>query len=628
MSALAGIFGPAAETSAPAIRDMLAAMQNRASGTPEEFNSSGAVLVAARHDWEAGLSGWVGPLIATDDDWTVAADASLYYLDDLCRQLRSAPRNAGTAELLLLALRRWGPGFARYIEGDYAIVARERRSGRILLARDFGGRRTLAYAQARGSLVAASSVTAVVRHPQVSPEYDLGFIAAAACGRVVPGARTAFRQVSMVPAGSTLSIEDGRVTEVNRWTPPPMDPNWETEPSAAAVEQLRHLVIEATRERLAAEGTTTVWMSGGWDSTSVFASACARMDARTRSSRPVLPVSMTFPADDIGNEDHHIRALAERWEVPVRWVDTDQIPLLVDADRRALVRDDPLSQPFESQMRTLSQASRELRSRVVLDGVGGDQLFFTSSAAIVADHFRYGRWHLLWNYWRNWQIPARQFARLVLLPNLSAPVRDWIGTVRGSPLFGITERGVPDWIVQTPEVVAGLVDEFEQEPGEGAAEFESRSGMSTSFVSRMVALNMAFGLEVGVQLRAPLFDQRLIAFAASRPLSDRGQAGDGKRVLRMAMKGLIPDSVLAARGRKTGTTGGYFAREFEPRVRDEVQRMFGRGASRLEKLGLVRPGTVLEAVDLYLEGGVKGLGPVLYTTLETERWLAVRDPRL
>jgi hypothetical protein len=92
MTALVGVFGPAAETSAAAMRDMLGAMRNRASGTPESFSAPEARLLAARHDWEATLSGWSGPLIAADDQWVVAADATLYYLDDLRRRLRAAPK--------------------------------------------------------------------------------------------------------------------------------------------------------------------------------------------------------------------------------------------------------------------------------------------------------------------------------------------------------------------------------------------------------------------------------------------------------------------------------------------------------------------------------------------------------
>src|SRR5690242_19706497 len=109
MSAIAGVFGPAAGSSRPALRTMLSAMRNRASGPAEEFVADGISLAAARHPWEAQLNGWTGPSIASDDQWVVAADATLYYLDDLRRRLKGATRSATTGELLLLALHQWGP---------------------------------------------------------------------------------------------------------------------------------------------------------------------------------------------------------------------------------------------------------------------------------------------------------------------------------------------------------------------------------------------------------------------------------------------------------------------------------------------------------------------------------------
>ena len=625
MSAIAAVFGPAAESSAADVRDMLAAMRHRASGTPEVLNSSGATIGAAQHDWEATVSGWSGPLIAEDEDWVVAADATLYYVADLRRNLRNAPRDAGSAQLLLLALRKWGHRFARYVEGDYAIVAWERRRGRVLLARDFGVRRNLAYSIAGTSLVVASAPTAVARHPRVSVDYDDAFFAATALGAPAHGPRTAFRHVSVVSGGSTLAFENGRMTEVDRWTPPPFRSDWEPEVSAEAAEELRALLIDATRERLDANHTTVVFMSGGWDSTSVFACARTSMIGGEGAAQRVLPVSITYPADDVGHEDPHILAIAEQWGAPVRWVDSESIPLLHDSERRARLRDDPLAMAFEGQLRELSKAARDLGARVALDGLGGDHLFQVSSAAVIADHFFYGRWGKLLGAWRTWPLPIRQFARASLLPHLSSPVRGWIGAVRGKPMEGYWDEQTAPWIVPNPRFEAEREPEFERQPGEGAAEYESRTYLNTVMLARNLAANQVLGLDEGVQFRGPLFDPRLISFAAARPLSDRDAGGDSKRILRRAMAGLLPASVLARRFGKTGTPMGYVKRQLQASLGPELSKYFGRGRSHLEKLGVLNREVLLLAADQYQRDGVHVLGALLTLTLEAERWLAVRE---
>jgi asparagine synthase (glutamine-hydrolysing) len=560
-----------------------------------------------------------------DDSWIVAADATLYYQADLKRQLgiRQLPEN--TVDLLMLALHRWGPSFARYVEGDYAIVAWERKRERLLLARDFGGRRNLAYATIGGSAVIASSPTAVVCHPSVSTEYDLTFLSIAASGNMTHGPRTVFRAVDYVPGGSTLSVEGGRVTEVHRWRPPPVGNAWEPEVSADAVEELRALLVDATRQRLAPAGPTSIWMSGGWDSPSVFAAGNLALRNAGNQSCRILPISVTYPPGDSGNEDDHIRAIAGQWGAPIRWVDVDTIPLIDDEPRRSAVREDPLAQPYESMVRVLAQNSRGLSTRVALEGFGGDHLFLVSTSAVMADHLFYGRWSSLWLEWRRWGGSSREFARNVLLPHLSPDMRQWIGAVRGRPLAGFWDRTLAGWIIPSAQLISELAPEFERQPGEGAAEFEVRALITNSFVSRAVGWNHVIGLEEGVQPRGPLFDQRLIDFAVARPMSDRGIWGDSKLILRRAMQGLLPDSVLAPRPRKTGTPAEYFRRQLQGSVQGLIKELFADGRSCLERMGLIDRSAILAAAEEYATKNVHFVGAILHFSIQTERWLAVRE---
>ena len=626
MSALAGVFGPAAGSSEPVLDDMFVAMPHRASAAPEVVSLPGLRLAAARHPWEETLSGWSGPLIAADEDWIVAADATLYYQADLRRKLRGARRDTPTAELLLMALHTWGTRFAMHLEGDYAIVVLDRKCNRLLLARDFGGRRQLAYAVVNGSVIIASSASAVIRHPLVSPDYDVTFIAASACAVAAHGPRTAFRDVAVVPGGVTLAFEGSRAVEVDRWRPPAFDATWEGEPDAHAAEHLRALLQDATRERIEPSSQTTVWMSGGWDSPSVFGAGMAEVQRDPRLL-PLLPISISYPSEDLGNEDHFIRAIAEYWSQPLRWIQSSDIPLFADSDRRAALRDDPMPQPFESTVRALSQQSLQLHSRVALEGVGGDHLFLVSGTAIVADHMFFGRWPLLWRELRAWRMQVRPFARAILLPNFSGATLSWIGDVRSRPLAGYWDRPLPDWIVATPELVAETRPEIERRPDESATEFESRMMITGSLVQRATSWNHAIGLDEGVQPRGPLFDQRVISFAASRPLSDRGSGGDGKRILRKAMAGLLPDSVLAVRERKTGTPSGYFRRQLQQSLSGQLRQLFDGGPSRLGRLGIVDEASLKAACDQYSATGDHGLGALLHMTLETERWVAALERR-
>ena len=82
-----------------------------------------------------------------------------------------------------------------------------------------------------------------------------------------------------------------------------------------------------------------------------------------------------------------------------------------------------------------------------------------------------------------------------------------------------------------------------------------------------------FAREEGVEIRSPLYDRRVIEFALTRPREERSSGVETKKLLRASMRGLLPDSILATRTKRTGVTGGYFGRsmrEHLPAMVDEL----------------------------------------------------------
>lgn len=629
MTALVGIFGPGAGSAADAASVMLRRMRNRGAALHEEFRDAGVHMAARRYDWEPAEHGWAGPLIVDGGDWVVAADASLYYLADLRRRLswdERASNRSSLGDLVVAALRAWGDRFANYLEGDFAILAWHRPSGRLLLARDFVGKRSLAYGMtSEGTLVVASSPRAVTAFPGISKAYDAHFIATSIAALHGHGHRTAFADVSVVPGGATLSFEGRRLTTAHQWLPPGFSSEWTEDASDDAADRLRWLLEEAVAERLPDRRNSAVWMSGGWDSTSVFAAGRAAL-GRRRAASTLLPISMRYPEGDTGDEARFIQSIAQRWSTDVRWVPVDSMPLFEDAARRAAIRDDPRVSPFETQIRTLCAVTREAGIRVALDGAGGDHLFMVSSAAILSDHLLAGRLNALWNAWSNWGKSYRwTFARSTLLPLLSAGILDWIGTVRGRPLRGFWQEDVPPWVRLTPELRREAVPHIERDPDEGVSAWETRRLLTTPLLSRALSWTHPMALEEGVLLRSPLFDRRLIEFTATRPLNERGGGIESKVILRRAMRDLLPADVLAGRSGKTGTPADYFKREMRAHGRREFNMLFSGTRSRLNDLGVIDLAALRGAMDEYDKSGIHGIGALIQLTIEAERWLAAQE---
>lgn len=598
----------------------------RRGGDEEATWSEGAHrLGVARWGWEGEESGAGSLRVVQDGAVAIVADATLYYRDDLERSLAAAgapPTGPTPAHAILAAYRAWGERCAEHLEGDFAFVLWDGAAHRAVAARDFGGKRPLFYAVADGGAVVASTVGGVAAGLARTPRLDLASIAADAAGLFAADTATCYEGVARLAAGCTLVYAAGRVRVTPHWSPPAPAAGRPARFGDAAAE-LADLVEAATRERLGAAGTS-IWLSGGWDSTAVFASGERVLAARAAGDH-LRAVSVSYPPGDPGREDELIAAAAGQWGSPVRWISADAVPLLDRPETAAAARDEPFAHGFETTTRALARASRAGGARVAFDGNGGDQLF-QLSPIYLADLLRAGRWVALAREWRARRLRgARTFFRYAVQPLLPPAALALAARLRGGRrLSGHFERSLPPWISADFARQHDLLERDRRAippwTGRGAAAAEVRWLLSYAFFPRVLATVAEYALEEGVELRSPLFDGRVVAFAAARPREDRAQGAETKRLLRAAMRGALPDALLAPRPRRTGMPGAYLARALRTTHAAEVARLVGAPLV-LADLGVVDAAAFRAAWGRFQRGDDRVAPLYLLLTLHAELWM-------
>lgn len=629
MSAILGVLSstPRADPD-PSVDAMLDRMARRGHDRREVWAGDGVSLAVSRYSWEleSDFSGRI--LLLVEPDLVVAADATILYREDLVRRLSAesvSPTGNTSSHLIAAAYRAWGEQCTSRLEGDFAFILWDRRSRRAVCSRDFLAKRPLYYAETQSSLVIASTIGGVVEHHSVPDDLDLASIGAAAAGMNAAGPETCYRAIRPLPAASDLNWEPGRLSgPIRHWEPRlVVDRSLSFE---QAGEQLRDLLMEAVRERLAGGGPSTVWMSGGWDSPAVFAVGQAHL-ADIPSEHPLTPVSISYPPGDPGREDELITEIAARWKSPVHWIDINTIPLF---DSAAGPTDEPFRHLYEHWNRALARGTRSSGSRVALDGNGGDQVFQVSPI-YLADLFRSGRWIELHRDWRALGGRGfRPFFQTAIQPNLPDSLLRAAAILRGGRrLHHYVERWTPDWFA--PEFLrsSGIVErEFTHLPDRAGARAEAECAWywKSPFFHRIMAHLAGFALEHGVELRSPLADRRVVEFGLSRPRRERASGAETKRLLRHAMKGLLPESALASRTTRTGTTNGFSHREMTtwfPLLLDELLAE----PMKLEELGIVSAEGFRQAASRYRYRNQAELRVALFYTYQTERWLRARNPK-
>lgn len=607
---------------------MLGRMARRGVDRTGCWQDRSATLAVTRNDWEmsAGFSG--DALVVAEGPLIVAADASLYYLDDLRHALAAkgvTVRGPTPSHHILAAYRAWGEACVNQLEGDFSFVLWDGERQVAFCARDFAGKRPLFFAELGSTLVVASTIEGVLAHPYCSAELDLTAIAGAAAGLFAATRETPYRSIRRFLAGYSLRWETGRVFEMRHWEPPAVSESGSNLSFEEAATRLRQLLSDAVAERMDPTGPTSVWLSGGWDSPAVFASGQASLRNRG-SAAPLRPVSISYPPGDPGREDELIDEIAGFWKSPVHWIDIDDIPFFERPEERAGVRAEPFAHAFEMWNRELARGSHATGAHVALDGMGGDQLFQVSPA-YLADLFRAGRWLALAREWRAKGLRGsgrRNFFRWAIEPALPPGMKRLLVRARGGrPLRGYLDRSIPAWFESDFVAAHGLLERerlgIPDRVAESCAAYETRFYLAHPFFPLISTHLAEFGIEEGVELRSPLYDRRVIEFALSRPREERSSGNETKRLLRASVKGLMPDEVLAARSTRTGTTSAYFDRSMRGEHKDLLLRTMEH--SLLAEYGMVNALSLKEWCAAYLKTGGDELGIRLYFTLQAELWL-------
>jgi asparagine synthetase B (glutamine-hydrolysing) len=635
MTAIVGLVGVGDPNVEDRARLALGAMHASGSEHVELWHepTGGAALGAVSDLWQIEGRGPDSSRLAFDERAVVATDASLYYLADLERLLDGAGHRAATrspAALILAAYRAWGNDAVHRLEGDFALVVWDRLERRLVAARDHGGSRPLFYATYAGGLAIASRLDGLTALPGFDSALDLLSLGNDALVlRVHDPERTAYANVKRLPAGHRMDWRKDRQISVERFWEVPYFTRGDGPPYAEAVEELKRLIVASVAERTKHSGGGAVWLSGGYDSPALY--AASHVAARENGLQPAQAISIQYPADDPGYEDNFITAATSFWSESPAWIHIANIPSIAAPLERARNRDEPLHHTYEQWNAALARETVARGRRVALIGNGGDQ-FFSSTTVRLADHLRAGRIVTLAREWReagggtNWRL----FAREVVAPNLPDRVLSVATSLRqGRTLQHRLARPIPAWSRATFEHFDALVElnrtPLERRPGETHASLDQSWSLRQVTAERIVTLLCLIGLLEGVEVRSPLFDQRIIHFAAGRPLAESYSRRENKRLLRGAFKGLLPDSVLGPRAERTGLPTRYLKRTAAAHAEWAAARWLN--GMILADLGVIEGRQFLDRTKEVSGQGIADLeeGVAIVAAVQTECWLRARQ---
>ena len=281
MCGLAGMLTPSVLTDADrrAVAAMAEAVADRG---PDGFGrvESQGCLLAHRRLAIRDASGGRQPMASPCGRVHLVYNGELYN-DAALRAELGGPRGHGRqpwatrcdTETVLAAYLRWGVDCLPHLQGMFALAIYDARDRSLLLARDRCGVKPLFYATAGGGLVFASTVAAVLEHPQVSRQPDFAAMSHyLGSFRLTLGRRTLYDGIRQISPGERLVARDGRV-RLDRWNDVPTCHHDSVETArpdrdqlVAAADELEARLTDAVDRRLVSDVPVGLLLSGGVDS--------------------------------------------------------------------------------------------------------------------------------------------------------------------------------------------------------------------------------------------------------------------------------------------------------------------------------------------------------------------------
>jgi len=552
------------------------------------------------------------PVTSADGRITVCLNGEIYNHDRLRRELqaRRVPfRTRGDAEVAANLIARVGLRPAlRQMVGMFALAVVDSAARRLWLVRDRMGVKPLVWTRLPDGAVAwGSELRALLAHPAIQRRPDRRALQAYLLLEYIPSPWTPWRDISQLDPGALLEIDEGGVRGERWWSPPLPRPGRGGD-RARWASSLHAALQVATRQRLAADVEVGALLSGGIDSSTVAALASAESGFSSGGPLQTFSVAVDAPGFDESTQARRVAAALGTAHREARLV-SDDLPRLLDEISAHM--DTPLADSSLIATWRLMELVTEAGVRCVLSGDGADETlagyptYVAHRLAPLARPFRgvlgsvSGRLPTTHGgVTRDYM--ARRFALGLAEPSWARRHQVWMGA----------------WLPQeigAGEDVWACVDPIAAEL-EGADSvsramvLDQRRYLADGVLAKVDRASMAMGIEV----RSPFMDHRVVELAASMPRAIKLRGRTGKAVLRDAMAGELPGEVLRRPKKGFGSPVG-------PWLRGPCRHLLVGLESQLDDL---IPGDLIRrCIDEHLRG-VRDHRRRLWSAIVLARWRA------
>ena len=601
-----GIFGWLGDHGAH--RDLIRHMGNAACLSPEGLLHEHSSLMLG----VAACSRFGKADIHVENGLAATLTGRPQFLDD---ELAFIARDRNPAVAVAHGWVRHGEELPTLMQGNFAFAVLEPLKKTACLVLDRSGAERLCYAHRGGSLVFGSSAQSVAAHPDVGRSIDPQAIYDYLYFHTIPAPRSLYKRVHKLLPGQIATLKNGQVNTRFYWKADytPIDADFDTRRRT-----FRSVLDQVVRD--ADAPATAAFLSGGTDSSTLVGTLTAARGA------PVDTFSIGFDADGF-DEMEYARCAAARYgsrshEYYLKPADiVTAIPVI------AREYDEPFGNDSAVPTYFCAKAARDAGFERMLAGDGGDEIF--------GGNARYAKQRLFEAYAH---LPA------LLRRGLIEPVAQLPGLSDRFPLAKLksyvrqANMGLPlrlesyNFLHRTPLeqiLTADFIHAVDPSMADAALIDVYERTTSDHYINRMMHLDLKFTLAdndlrkvgtmteaAGVEVRYPLLDDRMMAFAHHLPVNDKVRGQTLRWFFKEALRDLLPEKIITKSKHGFGLPFGVWSTQYAP-----LGDIVGDSLADFKQRGWIQPAYLDHMLAMQRGPHASYYGVMIWVIMMLEQWL-------
>jgi len=588
----------------------------------EGLHADGRCAIGMRRLSIIDLSGGHQPIANQDGSLVVVCNGEIYNFRELRRELEACGhrfRTHSDSEVVLHGYAQWGRAFVERLNGMFGFAIWDARRQTLLVGRDRLGIKPIYWLNDGRRVAFASEAKALLELDGVAREIDPNALTSYLELGYVPAPLSMLRGIAKLPIASLLEVSPAGV-EVHTYWQPGTAVDHTVKPQEW-VDRVRARLEESVRMQMVSDVPIGAFLSGGIDSSAVLAFM------KRHSTEPVKTYSIGFDggaAERFYNELDHAREVATLFG-------TDHHEILVRPDVVQLLpkllwhMDEPIADSAFVTTYLVSEFARR-DVKVILSGVGGDELFGGYRRYLGEHYMRYIDWlpdgakrGAAWladrlpsdrhSKWLNYSRLAKNFVGAAALP-FAERYRSYVGVFTPDA----TARMLTARPSQRHDAIGAA---FAQAGGDDPLARMFAVDVHTQLPDDLLMLTDKMTMAASLECRVPLLDHELVELAAQIPAPTKVAGGELKSLMKKALADVLPQQVLHRPKRGFGAPMGAW-------LKGALAEMLDGALSEraLRARGLLRHEPVAELIAAHRANRVDGTDKLL-ALLNLDVWCRV-----